>query len=327
MNCGGSLMKRISIAFVLILGLTSAQSAAPRTVVVSALGDGSKQTSAVHVLRYATNKEEALVRVGDRFEAGDELTAITDITIELTCPEGSAVKFSGKFRAFISAPKDKQQDCAINLLAGQADIITNHPTSIESGERIAGSKGTVYSIRVDRDVTGSTLLCAVLDGEVEVRGQSGDPSQLKGGSKKVWSPASTKEQVLTADDIKGSSALYARMDAVKAKMAGAKTTQSTVAELETLYRRVFQAPSDAVARVELAAKLTNLKITSGALYQLDRAEKLTPSTDRAQLAIVAAVRSVAYQQSGDSAKAAEEAAKAQRIDPNVFKSRDIQLPK
>ena len=111
-------MKRISIAFVLILGLTSAQSAAPRTVVVSALGDGSKQTSAVHVLRYATNKEEALVRVGDRFEAGDELTAVANVTIELTCPEGSAVKFSGKFRAFISAPKDKLQDCAINLLAG-----------------------------------------------------------------------------------------------------------------------------------------------------------------------------------------------------------------
>src|SRR6185295_2368107 len=307
-------MKRISIAFVVILGLTSAQSAAPRTVVVSALGDGSKQTSAVHVLRYATNKEEALIRVGDRFEAGDELTAISDVTIELTCPEGSAVKFSGRFRAFISASKDKE-DCAINLLAGQADIITNHPTSIESGERVAGSKGTVYSIRVNRDAQGSTLWCAVLDGEVEVRGQSGDPSGLKGGSKKVWSPAGIHEQNLSSDDIKGSSVLYARMDAVKATMAGVKTTASTIADLETSYRRVFQAPADAEARIELAAMQTNLKVAAGAIYQLDRAEKLTPSTDKAQLARVSAIRSVTYKESGDSSKAAEEAAKAQKIDP------------
>jgi tetratricopeptide (TPR) repeat protein len=113
------------------------------------------------------------------------------------------------------------------------------------------------------------------------------------------------------------------MDVVKARMAGAQTSPTTVADLESSYLRVFQTPSDGEARVDLAAKQTNLKVASSAIYQLDRAEKLTPVNDKAQLARIAAIQSVTYQESGDSKKAAEQAAKAQKIDPNVLKAGNL----
>ena len=316
-------MKRILIVFVLILGLSSVQFSAPRTVVVSALNDGSKETSGIRVWHFSTNLEDSIVRVGDRFEAGDMLTASSDVTIQLSCPEGTAITFSGRFRAMIGAPKQKNEDCAVDLLAGRVDIITNRPTSIKSGTVAAAARGTVYSVRIGRDEKGPTVWCTVLDGEVDVTGDDLDTSRLKVGLRQAWAPAGERIENVTADDIKGTAALYARMDTVKARMAGAATTPSTITDLETSYLRVFQTPSDSEARIDLAAKQTNLKVTSGAIYQLDRAEKLTPVKDKAQLARIAAIQSVAYQESGDSKKAAEQAAKAQKIDPNVLNAENL----
>jgi hypothetical protein len=82
---------------------------------------------------------------------------------------------------------------------------------------------------------------------------------------------------------------------------------------------VFGTPNDAEARIELAARETNLKLHSGAFYQLDRAEKLA-AKDKPQLARIAAVRSVVYQESGQTQKAEEEAIKATKIDPNLLKT-------
>ena len=316
-------MKRILFVFVLILGLSSLHFSAPRTVVVSALGDGSKETSAIRVWHYSTNVEDSIVHVGDRFEAGDMLTANSDITIQLSCPEGTAITFSGRFRAMIGAPKQKNEDCAVDLLAGKVDILTNRPTSTKSGTVVAAARGTVYSVRIARDEKGPTVWCAVLDGEVDVTGDDLDTSRLKVGLRQSWAPAGEKIENVTADDIKGTAALYARMDVAKARMAGAQTAPSTVSDLETSYLRVFQTPSDSEARVDLAAKQTNLKVTSSAIYQLGRAEKLTPANDKAQLARIAAIQSVTYQESGDSKKAAEQAAKAQKIDPNVLKAGNL----
>jgi hypothetical protein len=315
-------MKRTCLALGLILYWTSTSFAQTRSITVSALGNGVKETSEIRAFRFAALEETRLVRLGDKFEVGDELTGTGQVGIELRCPEGSLVKFSQKFRAVIVAPQSTG-DCAINLLAGKADITTNRPTSIASGEITAGSKGTIYSLRAVRDAQGTNVACSVFDGEVAVSTRSTEGSLLAMGSKRVWAPGGGALEKISADEIKQTAALYADLDLSKGRTAGAAISRSSAAELEAAYLRVLQSPSDAEARIELAAGQVNLRIASEALYHLDRAARLAPETDKPQLARIAAVRSAAHAQAGDHRQAAEQAAIARRIDPDVANSKAL----
>jgi hypothetical protein len=312
-------VKRILLAALVLTAATSFQAEDAPAAKVSVIGDGSKESTAVRVFRYASAQAESRIRLGDPFSAGDQLEAVSDIRIELTCAKGAQVKLSGRFRVLISAPKDKSAECAINLLAGQADVIANNPTAVESGERTAGSHGTVYTIRVVPDAQGATMWCSVFDGEVEVREASGERARVPVGSKLGWKEEAGIPQSLSSDEIRGTAELYARMDVIKAALAGAQSTPTAAADLDASYVRVFGTPNDAEARIELAARETNLKLHSGAFYQLDRAEKLA-AKDKPQLARIAAVRSVVYQESGQTQKAEEEAIRATKIDPNLLKT-------
>src|SRR5262249_53874883 len=169
-------------------------------------------------LRFATLEEQAVVRLGDTYEAGDELRGSGVVGIELKCPEGSLVKFSQKFRVILIAAQTSQ-DCAINLLAGKADIITNRPTAVQSGEITAGSKGTVYSIHAARGGQGPTVACAVFDGAVDVSGRQSS-SRLEAGLKRTWSPAAPVTLKLSLEDLRQTAVLYARMDVSKGQAAG-----------------------------------------------------------------------------------------------------------
>src|SRR5262245_35697536 len=108
-------MNRIYSAFTLTLLYASISFAQTRPVVVSALDNGARETSEIRALRFATLEEQSVVRLGDKYEVGDELTGSGAVGIELRCPEGSLVKFSQKFRVVLVA--QASQDCAINLLA------------------------------------------------------------------------------------------------------------------------------------------------------------------------------------------------------------------
>jgi hypothetical protein len=316
-------MKRICLAFGLILYLTSVPFAQSRSIVVSALGNGLKETSEIRAFRFASLEETKPVRLGDKYDVGDELSGTGSVGIELKCPEGSLVKFSQRFRAVIVAPQ-ASRDCAINLLAGKADITTNRPTSIESGEITAGSRGTVYSLRAGREAQGTSVVCAVFDGEVDIVTRSSGRSLLPIGSKRVWSAGGPALQKINADDIKETAMLYAQLDISKGRAAGARLSPSTSTELENAYLRVLQAPADPEARIELAANQAVLGILSETVYQLDRAAELAPATDKPQLARIAAVRSLAHAEAGDQRQAAEEAANARRLDPDVVNSKLLQ---
>ena len=141
-------MKRSCLLVSLILLFSVPQFAQTR-VTVSAIEKSLKETTEVHALRFATLQEEKVVRLGNTYVAGDELIGSGAVGIELKCDGGSLVKFSGSFRAVIVSP-DEKQDCAINLMAGRVDVITDKPTKVQSGETTAGSKGTIYSLDLNR---------------------------------------------------------------------------------------------------------------------------------------------------------------------------------
>jgi hypothetical protein len=102
-------------------------------------------------------------------DIGDELTGLSeDSLVGLTCPGGSDVKLQGRFRTVIMPPVSGQ-DCALNLLAGSANVLTNQPTQLTSGETVMGSKQTVYSMRVMREQEQPRFECVVFEGEAEVQ--------------------------------------------------------------------------------------------------------------------------------------------------------------
>jgi hypothetical protein len=127
---GGSFVKRMCLVVGFIL-LHAVPQFATR-VTVTAIVNRVKDTPAIRALRFATLEEE--VRVNTIYQAGDELTGRGAVDIELKCPGGTLVKFSGPFRAVIVVPEGPQ-DCAINLLAGRVDVIADRPTSVQSGEK------------------------------------------------------------------------------------------------------------------------------------------------------------------------------------------------
>ena len=69
------------------------------------------------------------LRLGQALDPGDEI-ASTDpnAVVALTCPKSSSVNLHGRFRSVI-LPPGSGQDCALSLLAGNADVQTNQPRS------------------------------------------------------------------------------------------------------------------------------------------------------------------------------------------------------
>ena len=106
------------------------------------------------------------LRLGQALDPGDEI-ASTDpnAVVALTCPKSSSVNLHGRFRSVILPPASGQ-DCALSLLAGNADVQTSQPTELGAGTTLMGSKRTTYAMRVSSD---ATVACVVFEGEVQVQ--------------------------------------------------------------------------------------------------------------------------------------------------------------
>jgi hypothetical protein len=268
--------------------------------------------------------ERRLAEVGQTLEIGDELVS-TDgrAVVELTCPGGSQVKLHGQFRAVIM-PGEEGQDCALNLFSGAADVLTENPTQLESGEAVMGSKRTQYGMRVWRDADGANVECIVFDGEVRVHSRGARWGyDLTASRKALWRGGRRPERAdpVSERDIGASAAIYARADVARLQARGVEVADPGALRRELLrtYAQVMAQPHEVQPRIELAALQTRVSNPKQALYHLGRAEMLEPAQTEEKAAI-ATTKWVAYKQSGEEENAKAEAEKVRTLDPAAYQT-------
>ena len=260
------------------------------------------------------------LRLGEALDPGDEI-ASTDpnAVVALTCPKSSSVTLHGRFRSVI-LPPGSGQDCALSLLAGNADVQTSQPTELSAGTTLMGSKRTTYAMRVSSD---ATVACVVFEGEVQVHNlATGAVRPLTTLMSASWKSGALQQYgaPISDSDLSSTARLYARVETarVRARDASVANPAALQRDLEAKYAAVLRAPEDARARLELAALQTRVRLNSAALYQLDVAERLgTAGSDQA--AVIAATRWVIFKQDRREQEAAKEAEKLRAIDPARYK--------
>jgi hypothetical protein len=259
------------------------------------------------------------LRFGQALDPGDEI-ASTDpnAVVALTCPKSSSVNLHGRFRSVILPPASGQ-DCAISLLAGNADVQTDNPTELSAGTTLMGSKRTTYAMRVSSD---ATVACMVFEGDVEVHNlATGAVRPLSTLMSASWKGGALQQYGAPIPDADLSTAarVYARAETarVRARNVPGINPVALQRELEARYTAVLRAPRDARARVELATVQTRVRLSSPALHQLAVAERLGSTGPDA--AAIAATRWVIYKQDRREQDAAREAEKLRTLDPARYK--------
>jgi hypothetical protein len=266
--------------------------------------------------------ERQAAKLGQALEIGDELVnTAEDAIVELACPGGSEVKLHGQFRAVIM-PGAEGQDCAFNLLAGGADVLTDKPTQVQGGETVMGSVRTQYSMRVWRTPDNSNVECVVFEGEAEVQNLAARSRRaLTSSTKAIWTNGRLVRDVnsVSRRDIETASLLYARTDVARLQSRGMEIADAGVlqASLVRGYAAVMVQPNQAQPRITLAALQTDWRMPKQALYQLTKAEKSEPARQEEKVAI-AATKFVAYKQIGREQEAAVESEKVRRMDPATY---------
>ena len=254
-------------------------------------------------------------------DIGDELTSASeDSLVGLTCPGGSDMKLHGRFRTVIM-PAASGEDCALNLLAGSASVMTNQPTQLTSGETVMGSKQTVYSMRVMRDQEQPQFECVVFEGEADVQYRRGGKLvPLRTSAKATVRDGRLVEDVVTPQDITAASVLYSRADFARARAQGVtiENPDAFKSALQNGYAAVLARPTDPAPRIALAELQTNARISRQALYHLDKAEKLEPARTDQKVAI-AATKAQAFKQIGREKEAAVESDKLRKLDPERYR--------
>jgi hypothetical protein len=267
----------------------------------------------------AVERKRLVVR--QALDIGDELTGTSeDSLVGLTCPGGSDVKLQGRFRTIIMPPVSAQ-DCALNLLAGSANVLTNQPTQLTSGETVMGSKQTVYSMRVMRDQEEPRFECVVFEGEAEVQYRTGGTLlPLRTSAKATIRDGRLVQGVVAPEDVRTASVLYSRADFARARAQGAtiENPDAFKSTLQNGYAAVFANPTDPAPRIALAELQTGARIPRQALYHLDKAEKLQPTRTDQKVAI-AATKLQAFKQIGRDQEAAVESEKLRKLDPEKYR--------
>jgi hypothetical protein len=264
--------------------------------------------------------ERQPLRLGVALDPGDEI-ASTDpnAVVALTCPKSSSVNLHGRFRSVILPPASGQ-DCALSLLAGNADVQTSQPTELSAGTTLMGSKRTTYAMRVAAD---ATVACMVFEGDVQVHNlATGAVRPLTTLMSASWRSGALQQfgAPIADSELSSTARMYARAETarVRARNASVANPAALQRELETRYAAVLRAPQDARARLELAALQTRVRLSSPALYQLDAAERLG-ATGSDLAAAIAATRWVIFKQDGREQEAAQEAERLKTIDPARYK--------
>jgi len=122
-----------ALLFMLVAAPAAAQ------VKVKTLAQGGKklaQSTAVQLSRLDGTKTQTL-KVGDVLSEGDRLTALAlDLVVELTCPQGKGMRFTGSFEAVINPPK--AANCAYNNRIGGRVVVMDPPKKVTNGSTTMG---------------------------------------------------------------------------------------------------------------------------------------------------------------------------------------------
>jgi hypothetical protein len=258
-------------------------------------------------------------QLGQALDPGDEIASPDpDAVVSVSCPASAAVKLHGRFRAVILPPAEGK-DCAFNLLAGEAHVLTPNPTELTAGETLMGSRRTMYSMRV---ATDATVQCTVFDGLVDVHNlRTGAVRLLGTNATTSWRAGQLLSDIspIARADLVRATRIYARSDVARVRSHDIQIDDPGAFEraLQSSYATVLTAPDDAAARIALAVLQTSARLPTPALYHLQRAETSPMSQD--QQAAVAATRWMAYKQLGREQEAAGQAEKLRTMDPARYK--------
>jgi hypothetical protein len=259
-------------------------------------------------------------KVGLALNPGDQVASTdSDAIVELACPGGSEVKLHGLFHALVLVSAEGQ-DCAFNLLDGNADVLARKPTSLDAGEALMGSISTQYGMRVDRAGRWPRFECVVFEGLAQVRYRGDETFDLaESGQATLSDNGGVEKRSITPETVAAASQVYARADVARLAARGAPPTDSAalVAQLTSAYATVFARPRDVDARLQMASLQTNLGNARQVLYQVDQAERIDPA--RTQLnADVAVLKYNAYTKLGQQENANEQAQRIKRLDPQRY---------
>jgi hypothetical protein len=255
----------------------SAQTAAQ--VRISALGlrlEPQQESTSVRLSRFADLTEVESVAVGTELAPDDLLTGLDeDLFVELRCTGGSLLRFTGKFRVLVRAAGDGV-DCAVNLLAGKLDLLTDERTEVNSAGQVLGTEGTRYALRLQRTPAGPEQRVLVFEGKVEVGEPRRQREWVAGGLTVTLLPEgpTAPPQAITAEEVDRWARLYARFDVIKAQAAGAELgaegSQAAAARLAPLHAAVLRQPDDPQARAELVEAQVTYRVADEARYNLER---------------------------------------------------------
>jgi hypothetical protein len=256
-------------------------------------------------------------RAGQSLSSGDQLSSVrADAIAEIACPGGSEVKLHGQFLAIIK-PGAPGQDCAIDLLAGSADVLGAKPTQVEAGDTLMGSATTLYGIRVRRAGTDLNVECLVFEGAAQVRYANRWSRSVNEGAKTAWRQgAGDPVQAQVTDvDVRATSNVYARADLARLRVRGERPPdeRTLMNQLTASYATVMMRPKDAQARIRLAALQTDLGNSKQVLYHVQRAEQAGPARDDQKTAI-AVMKYTALKRTGREAEATAEIEKVRTLD-------------
>jgi hypothetical protein len=259
-----------------LAGLAVAALPVAAQVQVTTLAKGDtplRSTAEIRVSRFADFTETDSLAVGAELSEGDLLTALSpDLLLELTCPRGTQLHFSGGFRVLIGAAGE--DDCALSFLSGDLDVLTDEPTSVDAGGQVLGTHGTRYAVQLARSGGQAQQWVWVFEGKLDVAGGRDRRTLASGRTLELSGELPPAETAIPSEAIRHWAAAYARTDLVKARAAGVDfaTPQGagTEAKLVSLYTKVLAAPDDSAARLDLAKVQVENRLGAAAAHNLKR---------------------------------------------------------
>lgn len=263
------------------------------------------------------NWVEEGIRVDMVLKPFDQLTSPSGLVyIELTAPKGSVFKGSDKL-ALMLLPTEKE-DVVINVFSGNGEMQSAGGGVMTSGEVGLVVVKTEYSVRVRHTEAGPIREFLTFDGEVEISPPTLPRAArlkqtLTAGDKMVFEKNGVGTAKIGPEDLTKSAVVYARLDTAKAEYRKAIDREETYQTLLTRYVAVLAEPKKFENRFQLAVAQVNFEVNDAAVYQLKKAEQLTPADDIKTHARIALTKAIAFFQAGNPGAAQTEVQKARAL--------------
>jgi hypothetical protein len=271
----------VSVFFWLLVSAHPAVCEGPTApdVYISALTLGLKplETSEeIRCTRFRNGSDDPQVHVGMKLAPGDILANPKgEVALEMTCPDGSVLRFSRAFRVMIQSPEDS--DCAIDFRSGDLDVLTLHPTKVNVGGFTLGSEGTQFKVKLPIAASVSPQL-VLYDSVIRLTiPRSGYTQILTTGTALEAMKGKLIETKIHSSRLRRSAKLYTRFDVARGLRADSGLDPETEAnKLEEFHYDVLYRPAAVPPRVVLAKTQIQMGILNQAAFNLKRADVWNP---------------------------------------------------